>query len=339
MQLIWFGTGKNAKRCHEIFKLLKNYEIIGVFDSNCEKWGEQFEGHTIQSPVGILSLQYDKILVASTFFEEIKENLDKLGIDADKLAVEAKVFLQAAFYKQKYNDFYSTRKKELIPRLMNNEKLVVYTAIFGNYDHLLEPEYKEDDVDYICFTDNIELSSNTWKIVLMERKFDDPVRCAKEFKILPHLFLKDYNNSAWVDGDTKVLGNIRDYYQEQSGSTGISFSLHPDRNCIYEEAEICMFLNKDKNDIIIEQVKKYKEKGYPLNYGLIVGHVIFRKHYFPDIIRLMEKWWSEIQQGSRRDQLSFNYASWQEDILYDVFDEQTYNNKNNKIIRNEGHKN
>ena len=33
-------------------------------------------------------------------------------------------------------------------------KKVVYTAIFGGYDFLYEPEIKPDNVDFVCFTDN-----------------------------------------------------------------------------------------------------------------------------------------------------------------------------------------
>ena len=33
-------------------------------------------------------------------------------------------------------------------------KKVVYTAITGNYDELITPEYINKDWDYICFTDN-----------------------------------------------------------------------------------------------------------------------------------------------------------------------------------------
>ena len=34
------------------------------------------------------------------------------------------------------------------------------------------------------------------------------------------------------------------------------------------------------------------------------------KHNQKDVIKAMEMWWDEIENGSRRDQLSFNYAAW-----------------------------
>ena len=42
------------------------------------------------------------------------------------------------------------------------EKICVYTCITGNYDDLKEVKVKEDNIDYICFTNNKGLSSNSW---------------------------------------------------------------------------------------------------------------------------------------------------------------------------------
>ena len=45
------------------------------------------------------------------------------------------------------------------------EKIVVYTAIFGGYNELIEqPQF--ENVDYVCFTDR-NLSSSTWKVVVV----------------------------------------------------------------------------------------------------------------------------------------------------------------------------
>ena len=45
------------------------------------------------------------------------------------------------------------------------EKIVVYTAIFGGYNELIEqPQF--ENVDYVCFTDR-NLSSSSWKVVVV----------------------------------------------------------------------------------------------------------------------------------------------------------------------------
>ena len=40
---------------------------------------------------------------------------------------------------------------------------VIYTAIIGGYDTLVEPDYKPEGWDFVCFTDK-DLKSDTWEI-------------------------------------------------------------------------------------------------------------------------------------------------------------------------------
>ena len=57
-------------------------------------------------------------------------------------------------------------------RYSRKHKKVVYTAITGYYDGLITPEYINKDWDYICFTDNPDLTSDFWQIRKME-ELDD----------------------------------------------------------------------------------------------------------------------------------------------------------------------
>ena len=93
---------------------------------------------------------------------------------------------------------------------------------------------------------------------------------------------------------------------------------HDKRQCIYKEAKECIFWNKDKPDIINSQIESYRKSGYPSNNGLINGRFILRKHNIPQVKSLMNFWWSEIDNNSVRDQISFNYVSWKSGIKYDV---------------------
>ena len=57
-------------------------------------------------------------------------------------------------------------------------------------------------------------------------------------------------------------------------------------------------------------MKKYKQEGFPKNYGLPQTCIVFRYHNDESCKRLMKTWWEEIKNESHRDQLSFNYALW-----------------------------
>ena len=49
------------------------------------------------------------------------------------------------------------------------KEYVVYTAIFNNYDKLINSNIKNDKIDLLCFTDDKNLKSNFWSIILINK--------------------------------------------------------------------------------------------------------------------------------------------------------------------------
>ncbi|ASS96791.1 glycosyltransferase domain-containing protein [Peribacillus simplex] len=213
----------------------------------------------------------------------------------------------------------------------NKQKIVVYTAISNNYDSLRLPITESKDIDFICFTDNDHLKSDKWKIIKIEDQNLDPVRLAKKVKVLPHLFLSEYDFSFWVDANFLITHDLNELFNTYLNKEQIACFQHPYRNCIYEEAEACKDLKRDKKSIIEKQMSKYQSLKYPEKNGLISSGGILRQHNDPKIIKLSEDWWKEIVQFSIRDQLSFNYAAWKNKIQYTVINESIENNKYFKI--------
>lgn len=198
-----------------------------------------------------------------------------------------------------------------------NNKCVVYTAITGGYDNLVDPEYIDPDFDYICFTDDPNLKSNVWEIRLMDYEDNNLVRKARRYKILPHIYLSDYDYSFWIDGGMKIIGNLRDYVNDYLKETSMLVIQHIRRNCIYEESKACIRMNKDNETVIINQINKYEKCNYPKNNGLIESGFLFRKHNDIEVIKVMEDWFIEVEENSVRDQLSFNYVAWKNNFKYD----------------------
>jgi hypothetical protein len=216
---------------------------------------------------------------------------------------------------------------------MNNK--VIYTTIFGEYDTLIDPHFIDKGWDYICFTDNKNLSSNVWEIRKCTPYYTDLTRSAKRYKILPHRFLKEYEYSIFIDGNMTVRG----YVDQLLNGYNVSFFDHAQnkldpRNCIYKEADAIFQLGKKNNGnykdnptLIQNQIDRYKKEGYPKNNGLITGMIILRKHNEKDCIETMEEWWNEIKYNSKRDQLSFNYAAWKTDLKFSYLEGDSRNNK------------
>ena len=181
---------------------------------------------------------------------------------------------------------------------------VVYTAIYGGYDELLEPKDTNNDIKYICFTDNEELKSNGWEIRIVEpRIYNDSCRSARYIKINAHLLLPEFKYSMYVDGNMLVKF-VPDIPKVLCGHT-LAMEPHTGRDCIYAEAAACKRLGKDDADVIDEQVGRYKKLGYPQHAGLYGSGLHFKEHNNEELIERCALWWKQVSRYSLRDQISF----------------------------------
>ena len=198
-------------------------------------------------------------------------------------------------------------------------KRIVYTSVFGNYDDVVEPKLPEG-WDWKCFSEQNSLPI-----------YEDNMRNAKRYKILPHRFLKEYEISIYIDGNYIIKRDVNELVDRYLNDVNAVFHNHNSqpaydkRNCIYDEAKTILMFGeknmkitpergmknyKDNPELIINQMQRYMDNGYPEDNGLITGGVILRRHNEKDCIKVMEDWWKEIRYGSKRDQLSFNYVAW-----------------------------
>ena len=218
-------------------------------------------------------------------------------------------------------------------------KKVVYTSIFGSEYYLHDPEMKLDGWDFVCFTDRTDFKSDVWTI-RPTLKIYDGARDSKKPKILPHRYLQEYDISVWIDGDAKIIGDINylvDTYLKDKGYAVLNHKYCGGINsriCIYEEAKFIKWLGdthqkhyKDNLDVINSQVDRYRKEGYPENNGQARNTVIFRRHNDKDIIKTMEEWWTELKYGSKRDQLSFPYVAWKNNLDFNFINEDIDNNQ------------
>lgn len=193
-------------------------------------------------------------------------------------------------------------------------KKVVYTAITGAYDQLIDPRVITPDFEYICFTNNKNLISRAWKIIHVEEPDLDNVRFARKIKILFHKYLQNADFSIWVDGNFTINCDLNKFLSCYYKGGDFATFEHPDRNCFYEEAKACIRLKKDNANLINKQVAQYQSEGFPKDFGMISSGLMIRKHDNLDIQNFMELWFDQVLHRSRRDQLSFTYTLWKHPI-------------------------
>lgn len=210
--------------------------------------------------------------------------------------------------------------------LFSKKKHCIYTAIFGGKDELKEISFPERNVDYICFTDQ-DINSKTWQIIKVPPLFDKPRMSAKIFKILPHLFVRDYDYTLWIDGafvtkNFKMKALVKKYLKNEN----FALIIHPDRICLYEEAKVCIEWKLDDEATIKKQVEQYNKEGYPKNNGLSACGFLLRKNKSEGVKIFDNAWWTEIKNGSIRDQISFNYVAWKHDFPFCTINQNYWDN-------------
>jgi hypothetical protein len=206
------------------------------------------------------------------------------------------------------------------------KNLVVYTAIFGGYDQLQEPLTRSVNCDYICFTDDPNLRSDFWTVKLIQEDKLSPARLSRRPKILPHLYLLDYDASLYIDGNLLLIGDVNTYVETYARTSPMLCVKHGERDCVYQEYQACRESQRDDLTVMQNQIERYQREGMPPDLGLIVGSFIYRRHHDPAVIRVMDRWWDEFTSGSQRDQLSFTYSCWKERFHYDLYYANNWSN-------------
>ena len=219
---------------------------------------------------------------------------------------------------------------------------VVYTAIFGDIRDKLRIRPKQrTDVAFFSFLDEQRLRKyrffnlTKWQVYEAQFRNENLRRQARAHKVLAHKVFNNCRYSLWIDGCLELVDrNVHWIMEKHLKNADICVFKHRRRNCIYEELNACIEQKKDDKSIMINQVKKYLEEGYPANNGLAETTALLRRHN-KATTEFNEMWWEEIKKGSLRDQLSFNYTAWKLGINYEVFPGNSIINPYFKWFRHE----
>ena len=213
------------------------------------------------------------------------------------------------------------------------DRIVVYTALYGERDDLKDPLMPQDDCSFVCFTDSKNLVSDVFDVRVYPRINFDPVRCARFFKLLPHLFFQDYEYSIWIDGSVLIKrAGLNGLVEKHLHDSDIAMFRHSERDCVYDEGFACISCGIDSSLTINDQLNRYRNEGYPSHNGLVATGIILRRHSSPDVIRADTDWWNEVVRGSYRDQLSFNYVAWKNNLNFETIDGKIEDSQYFKVL-------
>ena len=188
--------------------------------------------------------------------------------------------------------------------------LILYTSITGQYDSI--PQIlPEQGVQYWLFTDDPSLHVPLFwnKAVLPNPHGLSTRRLSRIPKLQPHVFLPRHAVSVYIDANITQRRPIRQFALECIRDFPFAAHAHPNTNCLYAEADKCIQLCLDDEEIIRSQMNRYRTNGFPKEFGLTENGFLVRRN-IREVNRFNDMWSEEYSAGSQRDQLSMMYSLW-----------------------------
>lgn len=187
----------------------------------------------------------------------------------------------------------------------------VYTFLFGGYDQLLaQPVAADSDSDFICFTNDPSLRSDTWQTHVIDPRYPtDIVRSARYVKIIGDDRLAEYDTTLCIDASVRLRRTPEDIIREWlTEGSHMALAQHSYREQVIDEFDEVVRLNYDDRARVHEQLIAYSLNdaetltARPLWTGMLV------RRRTEEVERAMRLWFDHVLRYSRRDQLSVNVA-------------------------------
>lgn len=201
------------------------------------------------------------------------------------------------------------------PHVINpaDYRIAVYSCIVGQYDSIIEPIYKEDDIDYLIFTDQDLPKNSSWSKReirgLPEYRQLKAAQLNRKIKILQTQELLEYDYTIYIDGNIEIVSGVSPIIANM-GQYGLGVHYHRRRDCIYDEVVSVKHLKRITGKDMDEQVNAYMRDGFPKHFGMYENSILIRNNRDVDTIDLMKTWWEEYLRYPTRDQLSLPYVIW-----------------------------
>lgn len=215
-------------------------------------------------------------------------------------------YTEATLFQFKPAGDYEKLHQRYLENRSEHRNIAVFRAVTGGYDEVLPYEHYLEEADYFTFTDEpLKVPGLNLPVPYFDAS---STRRARFVKLHPHMLFPNHDVAVWHDGNVLIRDDIMPLIKSVlSSDLPIGTFLHPTRSDVYAEARSCIEQNKDNAEAILNQVERYSEEGF-LTDQLVESNFIVYNLRHPALKPALTRWWAELERGSYRDQLSFNYA-------------------------------
>lgn len=207
----------------------------------------------------------------------------------------------------------------------------LYRAVFGGYDFPPTRDELTPEIDYYLFTDNGDLNVNGYTSILVTTDDSTPSELNRKYKLSVPCLLKDYENTIYLDGNIRIVGDLNILLTEfrHSGSDIGSFS-HPENRSVEQEARAILQRGKASERSIQREIEALSEQSRKL--FVYDNSIIFRSAKSQKLDKLGSAWFQRVRRYSGRDQLSFPSLLKDSGLAQHVFPFSPRNNGNGFFV-------
>ncbi len=187
--------------------------------------------------------------------------------------------------------------------------LVVYTALFGAHEKLLEQDVaRSSSARFICFTDDASLTSSSWEIVHVEPLFPaDPRRSQRDIKIRGHQLLHESDVWMYIDNTVRLKVPPEKIFDAWLGDADWA-AINQPQETLWEEFEKNRELSKDVESRLNEQLSDYSTHHRDALDSKPVWNGFFVRRNNEKVTSFAELWFAHVCRYAARDQLSMMVA-------------------------------
>lgn len=246
----------------------------------------------------IIEKAFVLVMVTEIFEDDVLNTLIDMGVNKDSVVTCTELV---------------THYIDLILPFINTDRIAVYTCITNGYDILKEPQINDSRVDFYYISDKELPYTSKFQFIdintVVPEYITEETRRTRFCKINAHIIFPKYRYSLFFDGSIRIKSDIMGFFDHMPPARIILLNKVKWDSPYVEAARRCI-TQRDKKEIILEQVYKYKLEGLPDDVGVYTTGILIREHNHYICRKLMDDWWEQLMIYSKRDQISFPYVLW-----------------------------
>ena len=188
--------------------------------------------------------------------------------------------------------------------MSKNKKIVIYKAIFGNFDHSPKPpNCLGSKYRHVLLSDKLQTVKG-WETIVVDKKNMSNSEANRYFKFFPWKVFPG-QNTIYTDGHVELKSEFYRYIENMSEFPVFACPSHRSNATVFDE----LLRNLDANKLSASEIKKFTETKIDLTKRAVECGLILRNSKIVNNKKFAKLWWWFFNEIAPRDQLFINQAA------------------------------